>query len=454
MAYWSEVGYLDECEPNRVTVAAAEYARIARLIAVAVPELHGVRSGTEWEGAGRPGYDRRLTDVMDVLTHLGEVAALAGAALDDYAAELVRARVALGAGMVDQEGLRALIARYDRPTTVEPLRWWEHVRAAPQRLDVLTGPLSADAELRARADALHASAHAAFDDALRIERAAREDCLTRLGVAIQRLPDVVADPTVAAHVVAVAPGLAAATVRAAGAPHVRLPGMSDLDGVPPIGPVSPALQRIRDEAARIPRGTATWTTLDYARWKAGLGSTEEQFKQWWIADHSVALRTAAQLAGVPVEVLAGVAYQEIGGKPPVLDLATDKARQLHVDGVLAVAQERVRGEPDQTSYGPLAVQVRRAAETLGYESLSDVERAELVRSLSDPTTNIFIAAEHLADLKRGTDFALVAAEDLTAAQRQELAARYNGGEHWAGDHAQDYARRYTADLPRALAALR
>ncbi|GAA2820497.1 hypothetical protein GCM10010470_64750 [Saccharopolyspora taberi] len=76
-----------------------------------------------------------------------------------------------------------------------------------------------------------------------------------------------------------------------------------------------------------------------------------------------------------------------------------------------------------------------------------------VEALQDPKQNIFIAAQHIADLKQQTEFADVPADQLTPGQMQELAARYNGGPHWQGEDAQGYGRGFLKNIPQAREAM-
>lgn len=75
-------------------------------------------------------------------------------------------------------------------------------------------------------------------------------------------------------------------------------------------------------------------------------------------------------------------------------------------------------------------------------------------ALRDPGQNIFIASEYLAQLKAESEFADVPAEEMTPAQYQELAARYNGGPYWRTEDAQAYGRGFANDLNEARNALR
>ncbi|MGW3726862.1 hypothetical protein [Streptomyces sp. NPDC000851] len=103
-----------------------------------------------------------------------------------------------------------------------------------------------------------------------------------------------------------------------------------------------------------------------------------------------------------------------------------------------------------------AAAVRRGAEVLGYDPdhLTDQQRGTVEEALQDPAQNIFIASEYLAQLKAESEFADVPAEEMTPAQYQELAARYNGGPYWQTDDAQAYGRGFTNNLDDARNALR
>ena len=60
-----------------------------------------------------------------------------------------------------------------------------------------------------------------------------------------------------------------------------------------------------------------------------------------------------------------------------------------------------RRESDETSYGPIAIQLRRGAEVLGYDpaNLTDHQRTLVEEALQDPKQNAFIAAGRLAQIK-------------------------------------------------------
>ncbi|MFB8053390.1 hypothetical protein [Streptomyces rubiginosohelvolus] len=78
------------------------------------------------------------------------------------------------------------------------------------------------------------------------------------------------------------------------------------------------------------------------------------------------------------------------------------------------------------------------------------------RSHSDVAAQveIFIASGYLAQLKAESEFADVPPDEMTPAQYEELAARYNGGPYWEGDQAQAYGRGFGNHLENARDALR
>lgn len=200
--------------------------------------------------------------------------------------------------------------------------------------------------------------------------------------------------------------------------------------------VSEALQRIRARLAELPEGQGN------GYW---LPSGSEDDRRAYIAANREIIRAAAQHCALPAELLAGIAWQEIGGNPRIVDDVAYEVRSV-VPGL---------EDPDKTSMGPLAVQVRRAAEVLGYdpESLAGAQRDVVVEAVREPRQNIFIAAQYLAHVKTESDCADVPAERLTREQMQELATRYNGGPYYRVEMAQAYGREFAKNLDAAREAL-
>ncbi|GGM79224.1 hypothetical protein GCM10012275_57260 [Longimycelium tulufanense] len=217
--------------------------------------------------------------------------------------------------------------------------------------------------------------------------------------------------------------------------------------------VSAILRDMRERAARLPGGIVSWSLLDLARWAIGVGEGKDEFRQRWIRDNQAAITAAAQGHGLPADLLAGIAFKEVGNKPKFLDDVADWLRRILPE---LMRPGPLRGGPDRTSFGPMAIQVRRAAVTLGYEPahLSVRQRKEIIAALKDPRQSIFVAARHLAELKQSTDFAHTEPDHMTVEQRRELAARYNGGPYWQRWKAQRYADDFPGILPIAREALR
>ena len=180
---------------------------------------------------------------------------------------------------------------------------------------------------------------------------------------------------------------------------------------------------ILNNAARYPaeRGTVE-------RW-SGSGD-KERFKAQWVHGHRTAIKAAARDKDIPPALLASIAYREAGGDGISDDIAhalrSESGRNLPVTGKL----EKLLNRPaDHTSFGPLNIQERRAAQILGYGNIgtmSETARRTLASTTKDPTAALFMAAQHLSDL-RDMEFRGVPAKDLTRDQMLIIATRYNRG---------------------------
>jgi hypothetical protein len=186
-----------------------------------------------------------------------------------------------------------------------------------------------------------------------------------------------------------------------------------------IADLSPLHNRVRALAVKYPPspGTREWTPVDLANWKLAGGDIFE-FKRQWVRGYRNAINVAARRFDLPPTLVAGVAFNEVGGDPVEVDRLAYNLRSLV-------------GSPtaDRTSFGNMSLQFRRAASSLGYDGrreLSERQRAYILNSLENPQINIFIAAKHLSDL-RNVDFAGVPRDRLTLAQIEVIASRYNRG---------------------------
>ncbi|MEJ2765234.1 SpvB/TcaC N-terminal domain-containing protein [Photobacterium sp. MCCC 1A19761] len=142
-----------------------------------------------------------------------------------------------------------------------------------------------------------------------------------------------------------------------------------------------------------------------------------EYKSYFVHALREPIREAAEMFDLPAELVGGTAYIEVGGKDPV------KSTVYWIRGWMPGTSDQ-----DRTSLGPLAIQVRRAAATLGYDPtrLSDSQRSAIIATLNDPAQAIFLAAAHLSDLLN-VDFSGTTASQLTNDQIRVIGARYNQG---------------------------
>lgn len=159
------------------------------------------------------------------------------------------------------------------------------------------------------------------------------------------------------------------------------------------------------------------------------GLSKGEFKDQYIAGHSSALRAAAKLYDLPVELVASVGHAEVGNDNILNDIAyagrAENGRNIPALPIIGPFNK----PRDETSFGPYGIQQRRAAEILGYgdiNKMSETARRALVPTTRDPVAATFMLAKHLSDL-RDLDFAGVAGKDLTAGQLLIVATRYRRG---------------------------
>ncbi|NLU69440.1 hypothetical protein [Streptomyces sp. HNM0574] len=454
MTYYEDVAFLEDCDPALIERNAAEYKRLRDLFDSVGPSVRKARD-VEWTSTARASYEDRLKDVRGLLDGLVDGYEAAWKALLAYADAVEEAKSRLRQGGDAQDLLEKVIAREGTPITptaqeAEPMRRWEDMRATTGVLDWFA-ELGVDAEaIEAEADRYHAQADEAFTAALRAERGPRADCVAALERARNLIPDFRAGNRDAAALLDRVEPLSREKTEAAGDPLTRLPGGSGEKGSLPgfgDGAESPLLRDLRDHRRNMPEVDSMWLTDRF-------GSKDE-----WVAANKEAIGQAARAYGLPPETLAGIAWIEVGGKPYVADDLTGWVREAAASDWSPVSPEGLpgplAGDRDNTSYGPMAVQVRRAAEVLGYDpdNLTEGQRDELKGALKDPSQNMLISAKYLADLKAQSSFADVPAEDMTPGQHRELAARYNGGPYWEGGDAQGYADRFAGnreDVRKAL----
>ena len=444
MAYRSSVEFLEQCNPRMVEQSAHEFRRLHKLLD-SVDDAFVKASSVDWVSEGRDRYVKRLSEAEELAQSLSASFRKAGTALSDYAEALTTAKSHFEDGKAAEGSLADVIAREAQAITptaraAEPMRQWEDLRGT-------TGILDWGAELTVDVDAIREDAERYYDktsghyaDAKRVEGEARTTCLRLLKSAYRALPDFRGDFPDPGRLLKQIPALRGEAQEARDDPYVQLPGTGtkadELGVTHGRDNWSPVLERIRTRVDGLgeAQGNNYW-----------LPSNDDEGRRQYIGANKELIRAAAQDSGLPPEMVAGIAWQEVEGDPGVQD-----------DVVIGLREYIPGQDPDQTSVGPIAIQIRRSAEVLGYDpdNLTEEQHRVVIGATRDPTYNIFIASEYLAQLKAESEYADVPPEKMTEAQMQDLAARYNGGPYHESADAQAYGRGFINKLDEAKRAMR
>ena len=145
-----------------------------------------------------------------------------------------------------------------------------------------------------------------------------------------------------------------------------------------------------------------------------------EFKAQWVRGYRKVIQAAAKRFDLPVLL--------VGGDPLWIDEVAYQIRTFDhlADPLLEIMT--VTKLPSKTSFGNVSIQLRRAAEAMGYDpgKLSGDQQDMIKASLQEPRENIFVAAKHLADL-RDIDFPGKKASSMTLDDITVTASRFNRG---------------------------
>ncbi len=171
------------------------------------------------------------------------------------------------------------------------------------------------------------------------------------------------------------------------------------------------------------------------------------FKDRWVRKYSQQLRAAAHKYNIPSLLIAGVGWSEVGGQPDYwFDDTVFALRYIsEMDGVSRIVNSRVGnfvkdlvnqiplvnrvlGIPEATSFGQVQIQIRRAAQELGYnpDNLTDSQMASIIVFLKNTKINIELVAKHLASLRK-IDFPKNTSSHMSDDELKVVATRYNRG---------------------------
>ncbi len=174
-----------------------------------------------------------------------------------------------------------------------------------------------------------------------------------------------------------------------------------------------------------------WDGMDITIWKLMADDAETYsgneylllYKDSYVRYHKNKIIQAAHDAGIPATLLAGVAWEEAGGKPD----------RLKANGVLQWRQfldffKNNNEYSNRTSVGVIAMQIRVVAETLGIDprALTTTQQLQISRCLENDDFNIKIAALHLRDLIK-YDYPDANTGLLSVEQIILVGSRYNRG---------------------------
>lgn len=445
MTYREAVQFLENASPALIDRNAEEFRRLHNLIE-STDASFGKAAKVDWVSEARDNYVKRLDEAREMADALSASFRKVWKALAAYADAVTTAQGHYKNGKSTEYKLAEVISREAvaiTPTArkAEPLRQWEDLRSTTGVLDFIA-ELGIDLDaIREEAERYYNQTKDHYGDAERVESEARRKCVADIKAAYDSLPDFrggIPDPL---KVLAGLGALRNEARQASDDPNVQLPGsVGKTDTIPTVRgdeEVSDILRRIRDRVGELPEGQGN----NY--W---LPSDDDENRKEYIAANKEIIKAAAEETGLPPEMIAGIAWQEVEGMPGVVDDLSHPARELYP----------LDKPADETSMGPMSIQVRRAAEVLGYDpaNLTDAQRDTVIEALKDPAQNIFIASEYLAQLKAESGFADVPPEKMTREQMQELAARYNGGPGYQNPDAQAYGRAFDSRVDQAKEALK
>ncbi len=199
-----------------------------------------------------------------------------------------------------------------------------------------------------------------------------------------------------------------------------------------------------------------WTSWDFIKWKLPrkLGGNEYHvydFKNAWVKYNANNIKEIAASEHISTDLLAGVAYIEVGGDPHGIDYVAYGVRSADPIIPSWIDQDSLR-HPDKTSFGAVSIQLRVAAETLGgnIDELNSFEKASLILLLKSDYENLKISAKHLYDLLN-IDFPYVFNPTcLTDEQIRITGSRYNRGPHLSLEQIKqntDYGDRILRERP-------
>jgi hypothetical protein len=176
-----------------------------------------------------------------------------------------------------------------------------------------------------------------------------------------------------------------------------------------------------------------WDTLDWVImhvWPKSFGGGRmhlENYKNAWVIHNKINIINAARKNNIPVDLLAGVAWIEVGGKPDGVKRPAYFFRTVYWSGTDS-GGHNFNKNPSKTSFGAVSIQLRRSAAELGFdaESMSFLDQNNLITCLQNDVFNLDVVAKHLHNLIL-FDYPGINTNDLSEEQIIVAGSRYNRG---------------------------
>lgn len=181
--------------------------------------------------------------------------------------------------------------------------------------------------------------------------------------------------------------------------------------------------------------SATWGSIDVFVWKVipkrfgGGKQYIQNYKDSWVKHNKSHIEKSAKKYNLPVDLLVGVCWIEVGGDPKFIDSLAYNVRAFDWSGPDWVdSNMTLTNRPEKTSFGFVSIQLRTAADTL---EISPKDRTskfyrQLATCLERDIYNIDIVAKHLLKLVKHDGYER-SLPNLTDEQIRIVGARYNRG---------------------------
>ncbi|MGF1463982.1 MAG: hypothetical protein ACFB2Z_12650 [Maricaulaceae bacterium] len=158
-----------------------------------------------------------------------------------------------------------------------------------------------------------------------------------------------------------------------------------------------------DLTCDVSNNSPVWRTWNLLKWKMpkALGGGSHhlfQFKDAWVSHNKTQIKLEACKQKFPALLLAGVCWIEVAGDPQFIDGLAHNVRTFDWSGRDVIDRNlTITRPPEKTSFGPVSMQLRTAAQTLGLDidKMGFSERRRLGACLEVDLFNINLAARHL-----------------------------------------------------------